>query len=290
MTSLQINDKGLDYAYQNGQRTPGVIAGSGFKFVGRYIDTGTNPKLMRKAEYEALKAAGLEVFAIHERTQTAWRGGYGIGQQHALAANQAADVLGYPMTHPIIYCVDTGVYSNSDLALVDKYLDGLWSVPGRPVGLYAGALVLDPLHAKIAVGWQAAAGSWSNYKQSAYAYFRQLIPQWMGADQNIVIRVPTFLSSSNKAGTVYSPPLQLEPIVFSVKDQSTGGVYLLAGSGAIYALEGAQVHHLGNDPQKEIGPNGQPYFSGRTAASLEVAVDGSRYTVIATSGERYSYP
>ncbi|MEA2533067.1 MAG: hypothetical protein QOJ93_878 [Actinomycetota bacterium] len=67
-----------------------------------------------------------------------------------------------------------------------------------------------------------------------------------------------------------------------------GGVLLVSPGGAVYALFGAP--YCG-------GANGQPYFSGRQAAGFEanaegVAVKSPRggYTIVATSGETYSYP
>ena len=74
---------------------------------------------------------------------------------------------------------------------------------------------------------------------------------------------------------MYDPPLDLEPIVADLVCP-TGGVWLLAGSGAVYAFGGAP--YLGS-------PNGKNYFAGRTAAQLQL-VD-NKYRVVATSGEGY---
>lgn len=74
---------------------------------------------------------------------------------------------------------------------------------------------------------------------------------------------------------MYDPPLTLEPVVADLLCP-TGGVWLLAASGAVYAFGGAP--YLG-------APNGKPYFSGRRAAQLRL-VD-SKYQVVATSGEAY---
>lgn len=83
------------------------------------------------------------------------------------------------------------------------------------------------------------------------------------------------LPARKKVFPLYSPPIQVEPIVADLACP-TGGAWLLAASGAVYAFGGAP--YLG-------GPNGKAYFEGRVAARLE-PVDG-KYTVVAESGEKY---
>lgn len=78
----------------------------------------------------------------------------------------------------------------------------------------------------------------------------------------------------------YDPPHVLQPIVASERDPMTGGLWLLAASGSIYAYEGAR--YFG-------GADGKNYFVGRRAARLE-ANDQGGYDIIAASGERYGYP
>jgi lysozyme len=78
-----------------------------------------------------------------------------------------------------------------------------------------------------------------------------------------------------KVAPMYNPPLVLEPIVADLSCP-TGGVWLLAASGAVYAFGGAP--YLG-------APNGKSYFQGRTAAQLRLV--NSQYQVVATSGETY---
>lgn len=110
----------------------------------------------------------------------------------------------------------------------------------------------------------------------AHAYFRptecpgETIRQWLAGDP--------FAAPTTPSGvTVFNPPLSLPPIVSSAKDPERGGSWLLAQDGAVFAFDGAR--YLG-------GANGKAYFAGRTASHLEVTADG-RYTIVATSGERY---
>lgn len=75
--------------------------------------------------------------------------------------------------------------------------------------------------------------------------------------------------------SMYDPPLSICASLVS----PNGGVWFLAPDGAVYAF-GAP--YLG-------GANNQPYFAGRKAARLDPHPTGG-YTIVATSGERYSYP
>lgn len=74
---------------------------------------------------------------------------------------------------------------------------------------------------------------------------------------------------------MYVPALTLEPIVADLACP-TGGAWLLAASGAVYAMGTAP--YLG-------APNGKDYFIGRKAAQLRL-VDG-KYAVITESNEVY---
>jgi len=78
-----------------------------------------------------------------------------------------------------------------------------------------------------------------------------------------------------KVAPMFSPPLVLEPLVAELSCP-TGGVWLLAASGAVYAFGGAPF--LG-------APAGKPYFTGRRAAQLRLVE--SKYMVVAESGETY---
>lgn len=74
-------------------------------------------------------------------------------------------------------------------------------------------------------------------------------------------------------------PLVLEPLV-DYRQGPEGPGLLLAASGAVYAFLGGKCHG---------GPNmgAQSYFQGRVAATFGFHEDPARYTVVATSGERY---
>lgn len=78
---------------------------------------------------------------------------------------------------------------------------------------------------------------------------------------------------------VFDPPLQIAD--FLANPDGPGG-WGLGPDGGIYGLGGCPWR--GVDRQ----PLGKPYWEGRKAAKLEA--NGSGYTVVATSGERYDFP
>lgn len=93
------------------------------------------------------------------------------------------------------------------------------------------------------------------------------------------------LFTPQKVAPMYDPAIVIEPIVADL-GCPTGGAWNLASSGAVYAWGGAPYHG---------GANGKAYFNGRKAARVELpnaqeVSAGKVYTIVATSGERYSYP
>lgn len=88
-----------------------------------------------------------------------------------------------------------------------------------------------------------------------------------------------------KVKPMYDPPIVMEPWVASRKAPS-GGIWGLAASGAVYALEGAP--YCG-------GANGKAYFAGRSAARfVDLNPDeiraGRVYVIASKDGNRYAYP
>ncbi|MES1975835.1 MAG: hypothetical protein V4472_25535 [Pseudomonadota bacterium] len=95
---------------------------------------------------------------------------------------------------------------------------------------------------------------------------------WPGVDQLKVV-------------PMHQPPWVFEPIVADLGCPS-GGAWMLAASGALYAVGGAPF--VG-------GVNGKPFFAGRTAATLELPdaagkAAGYQVIIVDTAGERYGEP
>lgn len=82
----------------------------------------------------------------------------------------------------------------------------------------------------------------------------------------------------------FDQPIVMSPIVDAKQAPGEKGGWLLGQDGGVYAF-GTRPHGC---------PHGQSYWSAggqRTAARLEVPGDGgAAYTVVASSGERYTYP
>lgn len=78
---------------------------------------------------------------------------------------------------------------------------------------------------------------------------------------------------------VFNPPLQI--VDFLANPDGPGG-WGLGPDGGIYGLGGCPWRGIDRQPL------GKSYWEGRKAARLEA--NGSGYTVVATSGERYDFP
>lgn len=86
---------------------------------------------------------------------------------------------------------------------------------------------------------------------------------------------------------MFTPPLELRPVVASCP--APGGALLLGDDGSVYAFASVVVPRTPDGQPWVIGPNGQPYFAGRTPASIATTSSGG-WVVTATSGETYHYP
>lgn len=87
-----------------------------------------------------------------------------------------------------------------------------------------------------------------------------------------------------KVRAEYVPAIVVPPIISSLA--APKGAWLLANDGSVWSFGGAVYYGA---------VNGKPYFAGRTPARIELpndgeAAHGKKYTVIASSGERYAFP
>lgn len=125
---------GLDYS-------AGAIAGqtikaAGFDFVIRYCDAPANVtrKCITPAEHADLKAAGVDVFLVHEQWTTDMDGGYAAGVAHAQRAVAGANWVGY--TGPIFMAADEHLTA-AGVASALQYLRGAATViPVSLLGVY----------------------------------------------------------------------------------------------------------------------------------------------------------
>jgi hypothetical protein len=152
-----------DYAYPTPDLTgiPGVL---------RYLNNGSGGRPdLTKTEVDTLLAAGKAIGPIWEKGITASSQGRDRGVADAQAANVEADKLGVPTDVAIWYTVDND-YTPTQ---VTPYFEGVRSVPGRPVGIYGGFVIVE-WAASVGIEWRWMAGAWNYGKGvSKFAHLYQ---------------------------------------------------------------------------------------------------------------------
>lgn len=165
-----MTDFACDYSWA--RPNPASIKAGGFKYVCRYLSHDKTGKTLTKPEADALLAQGLGIILNFEDRPGRAKEGYGAGVADALFANALADTLGAPHTVPIYYSCDE--FATPDQ--VTAYYRGCYAPGTRPVGVYGGRAIVDPLLAGRIVdfGWQANATSWDQPKgESSLAHMHQ---------------------------------------------------------------------------------------------------------------------
>lgn len=133
----------------------------GITHVGRYL--GHDPKGIDKAEADAIKAAGLQIFSIYEATPTevsyftAER-----GKHDAIAAAGYAHEIGQPANSAIYFTVDYDVQAKDFPAIMDYFKAVRDNLKGYFVGVYGGYAVLTYLQSKNLVKYFMQTYAWSN--------------------------------------------------------------------------------------------------------------------------------
>lgn len=148
---------GLDYSFAR-PPYPGWLREHGFSFVVRYLSWLPNSKVISKAEFDGLRAAGVDVVLNWEFDTSDFAGGWDNGVSCASEAMRQAQALGaWPC--PIYFSKDT----NTGASQADAdFLNGAASVIGRErVGIYGSrGMVLWALGNGLArYGWQNVWGS-----------------------------------------------------------------------------------------------------------------------------------
>lgn len=147
----------IDYSWSH--PAPRAIADAGYEGVLRYLSNDAS-KNISPAEVKALQNAGLSITLNWETFETrAIAGGHAGGYLDAQKADALADAVGYPLHCAIYYSCDT----HAVVEQVQAYYNGVKAASRRPVGVYGGSTIGDPLVANgtCAYFWQANAGSWS---------------------------------------------------------------------------------------------------------------------------------
>lgn len=98
--------EGVDYS--DGRPSGAALAARGFTFAVRYIDhpSQTGTKHVTRAEYDDLRANGIDVWLVFERREDDFKAGPAGGAAFARAARAGADAIGYPADRLIFFAVD----------------------------------------------------------------------------------------------------------------------------------------------------------------------------------------
>ena len=155
-----------DYSWARPDITP-------FAGVMRYLDDA-NPATSRPdltvAEVDAIHGAGKPIGLIWQMNGEKSRAsrGFEIGELDARTANAKADELGATDDVAIFYTVDF----DAQPAQVEAYVAGVRSVPGRPVGIYGSARIVD-WATSVGIEWRWQTKAWSSGVISPNAHLYQ---------------------------------------------------------------------------------------------------------------------
>jgi hypothetical protein len=175
----------VDYSYSH----PPVqdIVNAGYLGAMRYL--GSDSRCIYTPERDELLNAGLGIGLIWETSTDRVLGGAGAGRSDAELANNYANALGAPSV-PIYYCTDFHAQGGQITGPICDYYRAARDYGGREVRVYGGAPVIDHMHDVLGLvaGWQPAAKSWSDYRDSPYAVMFQQVEYVLNnsSDRNIV--------------------------------------------------------------------------------------------------------
>lgn len=129
--------RGLDYS---AARIPGkTIRAAGYQYAIRYVDDPKvfhSAKHIEPAEYQDLRAAGVDVWLVYEVKTTDMLAGHDAGVAAARRARRGADWAGYPSGGLIFMACDMHLTAAQIPAAID-YIDGATEVLGaHAIGVY----------------------------------------------------------------------------------------------------------------------------------------------------------
>lgn len=162
--------------------------------------TTINPKIIQKPEYDALRAAGLDITLNWEYDPYDWTTGASGGAAHAAEAVRQAKALGYPAGCAIYGSADFNMtasqWTNSCRAYAAAFASGVRAGGYRP-GVYGPYDVLSSVQAAglMDLFWQAGMSTaWSDGRNAnpwPHAHLRQRARVWIGGvdcDKNDILQ------------------------------------------------------------------------------------------------------
>lgn len=158
---MAVSIEGVDYSYD--RPTPAGLKAAGKHFVVRYITTpGPGNKGIDKAEYDALRAEGIEVVVVYEGSAGDMKKGHAQGVTDAKAAQaNLKGIVGLNDNLPVYFACDWDA-TPGDQTAINSYLDGAASVLGLDrVGIYGGYYPVKRAHDAKKATWLWQTYAWS---------------------------------------------------------------------------------------------------------------------------------
>jgi hypothetical protein len=144
-------------------------------FVGRYITPGSW-KSLTVAEVASIKAAGLQILSVFERTADRTKGGATTGSADGKLAYGHARTIGQPLGSAIYFAVDYDA-QQVDYDRIEAYLRAAAiEIPGYKLGVYGSFYVIEEMHKRDVCSyyWQTVAWSRRNISKHANVFQRQI--------------------------------------------------------------------------------------------------------------------
>jgi hypothetical protein len=258
--------KGVDFSFA---RIPAAtLVANGVRHVFRYLAYLPNGKVINKFEHDDDVAHGLIVHYNWETTATRPFDGAGAGSNDGHEAGRQLDMLGEPLTTPIIVSLDTDPRNpNTPWSSVRAYLDAFRSASGRPVGFYAGAAGIDvaATWGFVREFWQTAA--WSGSYLSAHAdYYQRIGHSWRipgvaddAYDEDVIIH-----SGVTQPLKPTTTPTEVDMLIIAQKDV---GAYLCGATSKPIKLPDLQSIKEFEDAGVKIVFVGATVFNAVAAAA-----------------------
>lgn len=166
---------GIDYSFA--RPDPKMLAARGIRLAGRYIwndkyQDGRTNKGINRAEYDALKAEGIDPFFFYETSAEDYIKGFDTGVRHATDAGSLVNRFGLPEL-PIHFNVDHDTPASEIPAILDG-LSGANSIVGvARTWLYGKYDVVKAAFDAGVIGGACQTYAWSNGKWDSRANTQQ---------------------------------------------------------------------------------------------------------------------
>lgn len=232
--------EGVDYSRTPNANWTALAAAlnrQGKRFVGRYAVTDKSPggRGITAAEYQAMKAAGIEVFCFWEANTSWMLGGWQAGVNAANNAVANLRAAGLPLDMPVYYSHDIEP-NPAHYDEVDQCLRGAASVVGYDaVGLYGGyGIIAHVAEVSHTAPWLCQTYAWSGGRLHPGAHLHQYNNygnEIAGVDVDLVAALkPHYGQASDFTGAPKPPP---KP-VYAERIPIPGPIEAKVYSGAIW--------------------------------------------------------